>query len=193
MTIISWLLRLLVAGILFQTLFFKFSGAPESVYIFTKLGLEPWGRIGSGVVELIAVVLLLIPATVSYGAFLALGVISGAIMSHPDSAPSCQGCGAPLDRVTLGGPCPRCVALGFFASPPPVDEDRHRTPSGVVNRRLGDYELIEEIARGGMGVVYRAEDMRLGRQVAIKFLPRELLGDSAAAQRFEREAPPRRR
>lgn len=82
MTIASWILRLLVAGILFQTLFFKFTGAPESVYIFTKLGWEPWGRIGSGVVELIAVILLLIPATVPYGALLALGVISGAIMSH---------------------------------------------------------------------------------------------------------------
>ena len=82
MTIASWILRLLVAGILFQTLFFKFTGAPESVYIFTKLGWEPWGRIGSGVVELVAVILLLIPATVTHGALLALGVISGAIMSH---------------------------------------------------------------------------------------------------------------
>lgn len=82
MTIASWSLRLLVAGILFQTLFFKFTGAPESVYIFAKLGLEPWGRIGSGVVELIAVILLLVPATVTAGALLALGVISGAIMSH---------------------------------------------------------------------------------------------------------------
>jgi putative oxidoreductase len=82
MTIASWILRLLVAGILFQTLFFKFTGAPESVYIFTKLGLEPWGRLGSGVVELIAVILLLIPATVTYGALLSLGVISGALMSH---------------------------------------------------------------------------------------------------------------
>ena len=80
--IVSWILRLLVAGILFQTLFFKFTAAPESVYIFKTLGLEPWGRIGSGVAELIAVVWLLIPATVPVGALLSLGVISGAIMSH---------------------------------------------------------------------------------------------------------------
>ncbi|MFN0085822.1 MAG: DoxX family protein [Blastocatellia bacterium] len=80
--IISWLLRLTVAVILLQTLFFKFTGAPESVYIFTRLGLEPWGRIGSGVVELFAAVLLLIPSTVTIGAILSLGVISGAIMSH---------------------------------------------------------------------------------------------------------------
>ncbi|HET9530022.1 MAG TPA: DoxX family protein [Blastocatellia bacterium] len=78
----SWVLQLVVAAILFQTLFFKFTGAEESRYIFSTLGLEPWGRIGSGVVELIAVILLLIPSTVTIGAILALGVMSGAIMSH---------------------------------------------------------------------------------------------------------------
>ena len=81
-TIISWALRATAALILLQTLFFKFTGAKESVYIFSTLGLEPYGRIGSGVVELIASILLLIPATVPYGAILALGVISGAIVSH---------------------------------------------------------------------------------------------------------------
>jgi putative oxidoreductase len=80
--IISWILQLIVAIILFQTLFFKFTGAEESKYIFTTLGIEPWGRIGSGVVELIAVILLLIPRTVPYGAILALGTIAGAIFSH---------------------------------------------------------------------------------------------------------------
>jgi putative oxidoreductase len=80
--IISWTLQIIVAVILFQTLFFKFTGAEESKYIFSTLGLEPWGRIGSGVVELIAVILLLIPRTVPYGAILALGTISGAIFSH---------------------------------------------------------------------------------------------------------------
>lgn len=79
---ISWLLRSVTAVILVQTLFFKFTGAKESVYIFSTLGIEPWGRIGSGVAELVASVLLLIPATAVYGAILALGVISGAIMSH---------------------------------------------------------------------------------------------------------------
>ena len=81
-TIVSWALRLIAAVILLQTLFFKFSGARESVYIFSTLGLEPWGRIGSGIVELIAAVLLIIPATVVYGAALSMGVISGAIVSH---------------------------------------------------------------------------------------------------------------
>ena len=78
----SWVLQLIVAGILLQTLFFKFTGAAESVYIFSTLGAEPWGRIGSGVVELIAAILLLYPATITLGAILALGVIAGAIVSH---------------------------------------------------------------------------------------------------------------
>lgn len=81
-SIVSWVLQFAVAGILFQTLFFKFTGAEESKYIFSKLGLEPWGRIGSGIVELIAVILLLNPKTVTWGAALAAGVISGAIFSH---------------------------------------------------------------------------------------------------------------
>src|SRR5262250_2752942 len=78
----SWTLRGAAAAILLQTLFFKFSGAKESVYIFSTLGMEPWGRIGSGVAELIASILLLLPSTVIYGALLSLGVISGAIFFH---------------------------------------------------------------------------------------------------------------
>jgi len=78
----SWALQLVVAVILLQTLFFKFTGAAESIYIFSTLGVEPWGRIGSGIVELIAAILLLVPATVTVGAALALVVIVGAIVSH---------------------------------------------------------------------------------------------------------------
>jgi uncharacterized membrane protein YphA (DoxX/SURF4 family) len=74
--------RLVVAGILVQTLFFKFSGAEESVYIFSTLGIEPYGRIGSGIMELIAAIMLLISGTIGLGAVLALGVIFGAIVSH---------------------------------------------------------------------------------------------------------------
>jgi putative oxidoreductase len=80
--IASWGLRVIASAILLQTLFFKFSGAKESVYISTVLGMEPWGRIGSGVVELIASVLLLLPRTVVFGALLSLAVITGAILSH---------------------------------------------------------------------------------------------------------------
>jgi hypothetical protein len=80
--ITSWTLRGIVAVILLQTLFFKFTGAKESIYIFSTLGLEPEGRIGTGVAELIASVLLLLPQTVVFGAILSLGVISGAIFFH---------------------------------------------------------------------------------------------------------------
>jgi uncharacterized membrane protein YphA (DoxX/SURF4 family) len=81
-TIIAWICRVAAAIILLQTLFFKFTAAPESVYIFTKVGLEPWGRIGSGAAELVAAILILIPATTWLGAGLALVVMSGAIFSH---------------------------------------------------------------------------------------------------------------
>jgi hypothetical protein len=80
--ILSWALQVAVAAILLQTLFFKFTGAPESVYIFTTVGAEPWGRYGSGVMELVAAALLLIPGTVAIGALLAVGVGVGAVVSH---------------------------------------------------------------------------------------------------------------
>ena len=82
LSVFSWILRLAAAGILLQTLFFKFTAAPESVYIFTKVGLEPWGRIGSGVVELIAALLILSPRLTWLGSVLAIGVMAGAIVSH---------------------------------------------------------------------------------------------------------------
>lgn len=78
----SWTLQVVVALILLQTLFFKFTGAAESVYIFKTLGMEPWGRIGSGVAELVASLLLLTPSSAVAGAVLALLIISGAIASH---------------------------------------------------------------------------------------------------------------
>lgn len=80
--IISWVLQSITAAILFQTLFFKFSGAEESRFIFSTLGVEPWGRYAAAIFELIAVVLLLHPRTPAIGATLSLGVISGAILSH---------------------------------------------------------------------------------------------------------------
>jgi hypothetical protein len=80
--IVSWILQVVVAMILLQTLFFKFSGAAESVYIFSTLGAEPWGRVGSGVIELIASALLLVPRTVALGALLTLGTACGAILAH---------------------------------------------------------------------------------------------------------------
>ncbi len=81
-SVLSWVLRITAAIVLLQTLFFKFTGAPESVYIFTKVGAEPWGRIGSGIIELIAAVLLLTPRFTWLGSTIALGVMAGAILSH---------------------------------------------------------------------------------------------------------------
>jgi uncharacterized membrane protein YphA (DoxX/SURF4 family) len=77
-----WILRLAASIILLQTLFFKFTAAPESVYIFTKIGMESWGRVGSGVIELTACVLILIPRTTSIGALFAIGTMSRAIFYH---------------------------------------------------------------------------------------------------------------
>ena len=80
--IFIWIVKLLAVVILVQTLYFKFTGAEESIYIFTKLGIEPFGRIGSGIVELIASILILIPRTTLLGALLGLGTMLGAIFSH---------------------------------------------------------------------------------------------------------------
>jgi uncharacterized membrane protein YphA (DoxX/SURF4 family) len=77
-----WVLRIVAALIMLQTLYFKFTGAEESVYIFSSLGMEPWGRIGTGVLELIASVLILYPRTTIFGAALGAGLMSGAIFFH---------------------------------------------------------------------------------------------------------------
>lgn len=79
---IAWILRIVAAVILLQTLFFKFSGAKESIYIFSTLGIEPYGRIGSGIAELIIAILILIPKTTWIGALGGCGVMTGAILSH---------------------------------------------------------------------------------------------------------------
>ena len=80
--VILWILRLVAAIIMLQTLFFKFTAAPESVYIFSTLGIEPWGRIGTGILELIASILILYPRTTGFGAVLATGLMAGALLSH---------------------------------------------------------------------------------------------------------------
>ena len=80
--IIIWIFRLLAAVIMLQTLYFKFTAHPQSVHLFTILGMEPWGRIGTGVLELIASILILYPRTTGYGALLGLGMMSGAIFFH---------------------------------------------------------------------------------------------------------------
>lgn len=80
--LVNWICRITAAVILLQTLFFKFTGAEESVYIFSKVGMEPWGRYASGVAELVAAILMLIPCKAWAGSLLAMGVMGGAILSH---------------------------------------------------------------------------------------------------------------
>ncbi len=79
---LSWFFQTVVAVILLQTLYFKFTGAEESVYIFSTLGMEPWGRLGTGVAELIAAGLLFVPSLVVYGAIMTVGLMCGAILGH---------------------------------------------------------------------------------------------------------------
>jgi uncharacterized membrane protein YphA (DoxX/SURF4 family) len=81
-SIITWALRILAALIMLQTLYFKFTGHEQSVRLFTELGMEPWGRIGTGVLELVASILILYPRTTGIGALLGLGLMGGAIFFH---------------------------------------------------------------------------------------------------------------
>jgi uncharacterized membrane protein YphA (DoxX/SURF4 family) len=81
-TIGIWILRLVPAIILLQTLYFKFTAQPESVQLFTKIGMEPYGRIGTGVLELIAAIMILIPGYTGYGAILGLVMMTGALYFH---------------------------------------------------------------------------------------------------------------
>lgn len=80
--IVSWVLQVVASVIMLQSLFFKFSGAPVSIYIFEQVGMEPWGRYLVGTSELIAGLLLLIPATIWLGAAMTMGVLAGAIFFH---------------------------------------------------------------------------------------------------------------
>src|ERR1700712_4437288 len=80
--IFTWVLRILAAYIMLQTLYFKFTGHEQSVRLFTQLGMEPWGRIGTGVLELIASALILYPRTTALGSGLGAGLMAGAIFFH---------------------------------------------------------------------------------------------------------------
>jgi uncharacterized membrane protein YphA (DoxX/SURF4 family) len=80
--ILVWICRIVAALIMLQTLYFKFSGAEESILIFSKVGIEPWGRYATGVAELVASILILIPRTSVLGALLAVGIMAGALVTH---------------------------------------------------------------------------------------------------------------
>jgi len=80
--VFTWIVRVLAAYIMLQTLYFKFTGHEQSVRLFTALGMEPWGRIGTGIFELVASVLILYPRTTGFGAGLGAGLMAGAIFFH---------------------------------------------------------------------------------------------------------------
>ena len=126
LNVLSWILRVVAAAILLQTLYFKFTGAPESIYIFTKVGAEPWGRIGSGMVELLAAILLLTPRFTWLGSVLALGVMAGAILSHL----SILGIEVQGDKGLLFG----LAITVFFATG--MNLFLHRTEIPIIGRRL---------------------------------------------------------
>ncbi len=81
-TIVAWILRLVAVVIMVSTLYFKFTAHEQSVRLFTVLGMEPWGRIGTGIFELIASILILYPRTTGWGAGLGCGLMAGAIFFH---------------------------------------------------------------------------------------------------------------
>lgn len=127
--ILYWLARLVAAFIMMQTLYFKFTASEESVYIFTAVDMEPWGRIGVGVLELVASVLLLIPATVWAGAMLAFGLMAGAIVMHLTMLGiEVKGDGGQLFIYALI--VAACAAFSFFKSRSQVPKIiRHWMPS----------------------------------------------------------------